>query len=192
MISWIAGILVLLLLVMVPAVTGEEYKKASAEKYVEQLKVSFEEEIASRHAELGLTEPTEEDKQEYYYFGYGKQAREDFEMMIQREERVIAETGKIDKKNIGKQYDEIIKTLALPSELAEQLVKNPLTSDKEKSAEFIIEYVKQINEIQQAYSAFFYRYHQFIEDATVDGEINIEKYLEMKESYPRRITEGVK
>lgn len=191
MVSWIAGIIVLLLLVMLPAVTGEEYKKASAEKYVEQLKVSFEEEIASRHAVLGLTEPTEEDKQEYYYFGYGKQAREDFEVMIQREERVIAEIGRIDKKSIGKQYDEIVKTLTLPSKMVEQLVKSPLTSDKEKSAEFIIEYVKQINEIQNAYSTFFFRYHQFIDEATVDETVNIEKYLEMKESYPKELQKAL-
>jgi len=191
MVSWIAGILVLLLLVIVPAVTGEEYKKASAEKYVEQLKVSFAEEIASRHAVLGLSEPTEEDKQEFYYFGYGKQAREDFEMMIQREERVIAESGRIDKKSIGKQYDEIVKTLTLPSEMVEQLVKNPLISDKEKSEEFIIEYLKQINEIQQSYSAILFRHHQLIENVTVDGAINVEKYLEMKESYPEELQKAL-
>jgi DNA-directed RNA polymerase specialized sigma24 family protein len=187
MISWIAGILVLLLLLVVPAVTGEEYKKASAEKYIEQLKVSFEEEVENRYTELGLTEKTKKDKQEFYEIEYGKQARENFEMMIQKEERVIAETGKIDKKNIGKQYDEIIQTLELPSELAEQLVKNPLTSDKEKSEEFIIEYVKRINEIQQAYSSILYRYPQLIEDADVDGVMDIEKFLEKKESYPAEL-----
>ena len=39
MISWVAGILVLLSLIIVPVVTGEEFKKASAEKYFERLKV---------------------------------------------------------------------------------------------------------------------------------------------------------
>ena len=38
MISWIAGILILLSLIIVPVVTSEEYKIASAEKYLERLK----------------------------------------------------------------------------------------------------------------------------------------------------------
>ena len=188
LLSWGIGLIALAAIILIPIVTGDEYQKASGEKYLEQLKESFEEEIASRYEQLGLKESTEEDHQNYYYFTvYGKQAREDFDRRIEHEAFSLAETGRLNKKKLKKQYDEIIRQLALPSEMVEQLIKQPLTDDKEKSVEFVNEYVEQVYNIQQAYHEFFRQHQQLIEDAMIDGTVQIEKYLDKKESYPQAL-----
>ncbi|WP_203249249.1 RNA polymerase sigma factor [Sporosarcina beigongshangi] len=188
LISWVAGILTLAALVIIPVFTDEERQKIAAEKYIEQLKTSFEEEIGNRYAQLGLKESTEEDQQNYYYFTeYGKQAREDFETMLQEEEKNIVENGKINKKTINNKYAAIIKSIELPSEMVEQLIKHPLTDDKDKSMEFISNYVKQIFSIQQSYVASIYQHQQLIEEAMSEGQFQIEKFLEKKETYPEEL-----
>lgn len=190
---WMVGLLALIAIIAVPVVTGEEYQKASAEKYIERLKDSFEGEIASRYATLGLKESTEEDQQNYFIFTpYGKEARQDFERMIEHEAFRLEETGKLDKKKLTKQYDAIIGQLALPSEMVEQLLNQPFTTDKEKSAEFIREYTKRVYDIQESYLSIFATHQQFSEDAMVDGTIQIERYLANKESYPEELQDALK
>lgn len=188
LISWIVGILTLAVLVIVPVFTGEEYQKNSAVDFMEQLKISFGEELASRYAQLGLKESTEEDQQNYYYFTpYGKQAREDFETMFQEEEKSIENNGKINKKTIKNKYAAIINSMELPSEMVEELIKRPLANDKEKSTEFISKYVKQINDIQQSYMASIHQHQQLIDPAVHDGVFQIGKFLEKKETYPEEL-----
>lgn len=184
LISWVVGILTLAALVIVPVFTDEEHQKIATEKYIEQLKASFEEEIESRYAQLGLKESTEEDQQNYYYFtAYGKQAREDFETMLQE----VEENGETNKKTINNEYAAIISSMELPAEMVEQLVKNPLTDDKDKSTEFISKYVKQVFDIQQSYVASIYEHQQLIEEALDEGLFQIEKFLEKKETYPEEL-----
>jgi len=184
MISWVAGILVLLSLIIVPVVTGEEFKKASAEKYFERLKLSFEKEIDSRYIELGLTESVEKDKVEFNFMLYGNQAREDFEAMTTRYERIIAETGMLNKKKISEEYQEIIRSVELPSEMGVRLVKNPLTNDKVNSEEFMKGYLKQYDILQQSYYMTFFKHEQLIRDAIVDEGRDVEKFMKEKDSYP--------
>jgi len=187
MISWIAGIIVLLSLVIVPIVTGEEYKIASAEKYLERLHVSFEKEIGNRYTELGLTESTEEEKLEFHHTEYGKRQREDFESMVDRYEGVLTKSGELDKKKVGEEYKKIIKTLELPSEMTARLFKNPLTDDLKKSEEFMDFYLEQHNIIQQSYYRILFEDNHFIDNAVVDGVIDADKFMEEKETYPKEL-----
>lgn len=185
MISWVAGILVLLSLIIVPVVTGEEFKKASAEKYFEQLKLSFEKEIGSRYIELGLTELTEKDEIEFNIMLYGNQAREDFEAMTTRYERVIAKTGILNKKKVSEEYNELIKTVELPSEMAERLVKNPLTNDRVNSEEFMKGYLEQYDILQQSYYMIFFKHEQLIRDAIDNEGGDVDKFMKERDSYPK-------
>ncbi|MER2090470.1 MAG: hypothetical protein ABS920_12090, partial [Sporosarcina sp.] len=164
LISWIAGCLVLLSLLIVPVVTSEEYKKASAEKYIERLKASFEKEVGNRYNELGLKETTE-DGVEFNHIFYGKQERDDFVSMIRRYEGDIRNTGTLDKKKVGEEYAKIIKSLELPSAMTKRLFKQPLADDVEKSGEFIKEYLEQYYILQQSYFTVLVKYEQLIEDA---------------------------
>ncbi len=194
MISWAFGMLTLLAFIIVPVVAGEEYQKASAEKYVERLKVSFEEEMATRFTELGLTESTKEEERELHYIPYGKQARIDFESMTDSIERVLEETGTINKEKISEQYDDIIKTLELPAEMAERLVKTPLTADKEKSEEFMGAYLNQLYILQEAYYRMFLKHEETIAKAIGDDTVNPEKFIEDKDEYPedfQKVLEGM-
>lgn len=187
MISWIAGILVLLSLVIVPIVTGEEYKKASAEKYVERLKESFEQEIESRYSELGLTEPTEVDKLDYNYPWYGKSARADFKSMIARYEGVIAKTGTLNKKMIEDEYGKIIEKLKLPSEMVNRLFENPLANDKVKSEEFMKGYLEQVDSLQQAYYTMIIKHEQVIADAIANESVAADTFTQKKDTYPEEL-----
>ena len=81
--------------------------------------------------------------------------------MITRYERVIAKTGILNKKKINEEYQEIIKTLELPSEMAERLVKNPLTNDKVNSEEFMKGYLEQFDILQQSYYMIFFKHEHY-------------------------------
>ena len=184
MISWIAGILILLSLIIVPVVTSEEYKMASDEKYLERLGASFEKEIGNRYTELGLKETTEKDMVEFNPNQYGKQQRDDFESMVHSYEKDLTKTGTLNKKKMKKEYQKIIKSLELPSEMTARLFKNPLTDDMEKSDEFMKGYLEQFTVIQQSYYMVLFKDSKIIEDAVVDGELDIDKFMEKKDTYP--------
>lgn len=191
MISWIAGIIVLLSLVIIPIVTGEEYKKTSAEKYVERLKESFEQEIGGRYSELGLIESTEEDKLDYNYIWYGNQARADFESMIKRYEGVIDKTGTLNKKKIEDEYGKIINKLELPSEMANRLVKKPLANDKAKSGEFMKGYLEKYDVLQQAYFMTFIKHEQITADAIANESFAADKFIQKKDTYPEDLQQAL-
>lgn len=186
-ISWIAGTLILLSLIIVPVVTSEEYKMASDEKYLERLGASFEKEIGNRYTELGLKESTEEDMVEFNPNQYGKQQRDDFESMVHRYEKDLTKTGTLNKKKMKKEYRKITKSLELPSEMTARLFKNPLTDDMEKSDEFMKAYLKQFIVIQQSYYMVLIKSSKIIEDAIVDGEIDMDKFMEKKDTYPEEL-----
>ncbi|MBO0589637.1 hypothetical protein [Sporosarcina sp. E16_8] len=190
-ISWITGIIILLSLVIVPIITGEEYKKASAEKYVERLKGSFENEMESRYSELGLTESTEKEKLDYNYIRYGKQARDDFESMIARYESVIAKTGTLNKEKIEDEYGKIINQLELPSEMVSRVVKNSLVNDKVKSEEFMKGYIEQYDTLQQAYYMTFIKHDQIIADAIVDETFAGDTFMQNKDTYPEELQQAL-
>jgi len=187
MISWIAGSLILLSLILVPIVTSEEYKMASDEKYLERLVASFEKEIGSRYSELGLKESTEEDMVEFNPNQYGKQQRDDFESMVHRYNKDLTKTDTLNKKKIRKEYRKIIKSLELPSVMTARLFKNPLTDDMEKSDEFMKSYLEQFTVIQNSYYMVLINGSKFIEAAVVDGELDIDMFMEKKDTYPEEL-----
>ncbi|QUW23230.1 hypothetical protein JSQ81_06750 [Sporosarcina sp. Marseille-Q4063] len=183
LLSWIAGIVTLLTLITVSVVTGEEYQRSSTEKYIERLKISFEKEVENQFDKLGFPETIEEND---YGFASGLAGtpRRDFDSMIRRYERLLSRNEPIDRKKIKNEYEEILEQLQLPSEMAEQLIKNPLTNDKRKSEQFINSYLEKLSYIQESFYSIYYDHHQIIEDALVDEEIDIEKFMAKKDMYP--------
>lgn len=184
--SWMAGIIILLALITVSVMTGDEYRNTSAEKYVEQLKESFEDEIAQKFTEVGLPKEKLIDGEIFPMF-FGEYAREEFEVMIKKLEKQIKDNEKINKKDIKLQYEEILSKLELPSEMMDHLFENPLTDNKTKSVEFISNYVDMFLSLQQSLFMTFYDHEQIFADARLDGEIDIEKFIEEKDSYPEKL-----
>ncbi len=177
LLSWIAGVVTLVTLITISVVSGEEYQRSSAEKYVERIKVSFEKEVENKFNELGFPEIT--DQNDHNFYGQFSEApRSNFDEMIRRYERLLSSNEKIDKKNIKKEYVEILDQLQLPSEMAKQLIKNPLTNDKEKSEEFISLYLDKLYSIENSFHSIYYNHHEIIEAAIVKGTIDIEKFME--------------
>ena len=184
LISWIAGVVTLLTLITVSVVTGEEYQRSSAEKYVERIKVSFEKEVENKYNELGFPEIT--DQSDFNFTGqFSDESRSNFDEMIRRYERVLSSNEKVNKKKIKEEYVEILGQLQLPSEMAKQLIKNPLTNDKEKSEEFISLYLEKLYSIENSFHSIYYNHHEIIEAAIVKGTIDIEKFMGNMERYPQ-------
>ena len=181
-----AGIVTLVTLIAVSIVSGEEYQISSAEKYIERLKISFEKEVADKFTELGFPETIEQDD---YSFGsqFSESARRDFDEMIRNYERQLSREEKFDKKELKKEYQAILEQLKLPSEMAAQLIKNPLTNDKEKSEMFIIEYIQKLEEILDGFYQVYFKHHELIDKTIVDGSINIEKFMEKLDTYPEEL-----
>ncbi|WP_172373862.1 sigma-70 family RNA polymerase sigma factor [Sporosarcina jiandibaonis] len=193
LLSWIAGIVTLLTLITVSVVTGEEYQKSSTEKYIERLKMSFEKEIENKFNELGFPETIEQNDNDFRS-RYAEAPRRDFDAMIRRYERLMINNEKVDKKQMKKEYKEIIEQLQLPSEMAEQLIKNPITNNKRKSEEFINLYLEKHFYIQESFYTIYYDHHEIIEDAMVGDEIDIEEFMERKDTFPedfQRILTGL-
>ena len=184
--SWIAGVVTLVTLITVSVVTGEEYQKSSVEKYVESLKVSFEKEVENKFDELGFPETIEQDDYEFTS-GFSQNPRSNFDEMIRRFERQLSSNEKVDKKEIKKEYKVILEQLQLPSEMAEQLIKNPLTNDKRKSEEFINLYIEKLYSIQDSFYSIYYNHQEIIEGAIVNETIDIEKFMGKMDTYPEEV-----
>jgi len=191
MLPWVVGILILLSLIATSVVTSEEYQKTAAEKYRERLKESFENEMSTRFAELGMAESTENDSPEWNLISYGKEARFEFQQLLRRYDNELKDTGTVDRKNIKEQYNAIIETLALPSEMVERLAKNPLSDHKDKSEDFMKAYLERYYEFQQAYQILLSDYPETIDWAIVDGKIDLEKFLDDRATYPKALQKGL-
>ena len=139
---------------------------------------------------MGLIEST---IKELYYdpTSYGRLARDEFDTMTSNLERTISKNETINKKMIEKQYDEILMKLQLPSDMAEQLFKNPLTNDIEKSGDFIKEYLEKYYLFRDFYFMMIHKHEQIISDASVDQSIDIEKFLEKKHTYPEDLQKAL-
>ena len=185
LISWIAGVVTLLTLITVSVVTGEEYQKSSAEKYVERLKVSFEKEVENKFNELGFPEIIDQNDFAFDFADqFLKAPRRDFDGMIRRYERLLSSNKKVNKKKLKKEYVEILDQLQLPSEMAKHLMANPLTDDKGKSEEFINLYLEKLYFIENSFHSIFYNHQEIIDAAIVKEKINIEAFMEKRDTYP--------
>ncbi len=187
MIPWFVGLLILLALIVSSVLTSEDYQKKAAENYLERFKTLFEDEMSTRYSKLGLPQSTEENAQNTYLDFYGREAQMEFQNLTRRLEKELQDTGTINRKNAKEQYAAISETLAFPSEMLEKLVKNPLTNDREQSERFIKEYMERYYEFQNAYQMLLSEYPAVIEQALVNGKLDLEQ-----STYPEKIQKAVK
>src|SRR5690606_22169755 len=111
----------------------------------------------------------------------------ELERLIGELKRQIARDVKIDRKEANERFEKIIGKFELPSDMAKRLVENPLSDSKEKSEEFISEFIDRIIHLQNNYYTKMYNNMEFFEEKMVDGVIDIEKFLAEKDSYPEVI-----
>ncbi|WP_210471118.1 RNA polymerase sigma factor [Sporosarcina sp. 6E9] len=180
---WVAGIVTLLALITVSVVTGEEYQRSSTEKYIARIKTDFEKEVQNKFDELGIPETIESNDYDFTS-GLADAPRRDFDSMIRRYERLLEKNEPIDKGKIKEEYQELLEQIQLPSEMATRVIKKPLTNDKKQSEEFIHSYLEKLSYIQESFYTIYYNHHEIFEDAMVDDSIDIDKFMEKKDSYP--------
>ena len=184
--SWIAGVLLLIILLTISVVTSDEYKKSSDEKYLARLKTSFENEIATKFKTLGLVEPKREE-QEFYGDMNGHDERQQFEELTKKLQMQITANERINRGNVQEQYEEIMANLEYPSEMIAKLLKNPLTEDRAASEAFIKTYINEVNWISSLYSVALYEYEGVISEKLENGTIDVEKLLLKKNTYPEEL-----
>ena len=98
---------------------------------------------------------------------------------------LLRRNEKVDKKKIKKEYEEILEQLQLPSEMAEQLIKNPLTNDKRKSEEFINLYLEKLYSIENSFYSIYYNHHEIIDSMRWSTRLLTSKNLWRKmDTYP--------
>lgn len=184
--SWIAGVILLIILLTISVMTSEEYKKSSDEKYLARLKTSFENEIATTFMTLGLVEPKGEE-QEFYRDMFGYDERQQFEKLTKKLQKQLTNNEKINRENVQKQYGEIMGNLEFPSEMIAKLLKKPLTDDRASSEAFIKAYITKVNWISDLYRVALYEHKGVITEKLDNGSIDVEELLLKKNAYPEEI-----
>ncbi len=185
LIIWLGGILLFLAVISIPVFTSEEYKSKANEKYIAKLKSTFESEMTNVYEELGLGEWDPKKLEERFGMEYfGREASQLFAVLERNTKDAISDGTGIDKDKVRQEYEDIMKTVELPSVMVEQLLDKPLTDNAERSKEFLTEYFRRLREIEYAYQDIFYRYEHEIEKATKNNIFDLKKYLSKKDSYP--------
>lgn len=198
---WIVGAVMLVLILSVTVLRSDAYQQSSAEKFIENKKISFQQELDERFELIGLPEPDEDGGDNYLHiFGapireeiYGNNTKQEFNRFIRTLEKQLENEGKINKKEATKKYDELIHELRLPSEMLEQLKNEPLAKDREKSMEFMNEFSLKNNFLANAYMGVFGEHSNIIfeSDLFSDGMVDIEEFMKKKPDFPVELQKAI-
>jgi phage anti-repressor protein len=185
---WVVGILLLVAIVTVPVVTSEEYGASKAEKYVETLSASFESEIQKKYTKLGLVELDEKESDEIMYMDtFGENARSRFSLLESNLKFKLTNGHRIDKDKTEQEYNEILQELELPSEMAAELIENPLIESEEESEEFIKRYIETYFAIQNQYYYVVSQHEEEVGKAVEAADFDSEKFLANKGTYSKEL-----
>ena len=193
---WSAGAVILIVILFVSVFRSDAYQQSSSERFLEKLSASFQQELDDRFELIGLSEPEEADKgyttvyqglrSEVSPVSYGYGTKNEFNRFIREMEREISTGGKINKKEAKRKYDELVFDLRLPSEMVEQLQKEPLTGDREQSLIFLDELQSKNEFLANAYMEIVGENMEMIfeSDLISDGMVDVDELLARKASFP--------
>lgn len=189
---WGMGAGILLVLVSIITYTNSDaYQKRSAEKFIEELRVSFQEELERNSKLAGI--PVKDSKKNTYSESYGDGARRKFVVFINRLEEQVDRNGRIDKNKAKEDYGLIVKELVVPSEMVAQLLKKPLVDDEEKSMDFMNEYFRKVNMLYPSYMDVLHENEKLIQGAEWNGEdgFDYESFTKSKSKYPQEFRQAI-
>ena len=197
---WLIGSAMLVLLLTVSVFRSEAYQRSSAEKFIEDKKLSFQSELEKRFDMIGLAES--DDRKVAFTYGNGNQVRNElfgsdieweFNMLIRKLESQVEGEGKINKKEASHRYDEIIHEMRLPSEMLEQLRSNPI-KNREESIEFLNEFYIKNQFLENYYTGIIFGEHaEFFWESEVNAEgiVDIDEFLKRKSEYPDELRKAL-
>ncbi|MDS9472804.1 RNA polymerase sigma factor [Sporosarcina pasteurii] len=172
----LSGIALLAALIIFSMINSEPYKRASTEKWIEQMKATYEEQLSATYEKLGLTEENFAGAGTMDMFGsryLSYQEKNHFDSFIKRIERDFEDEKELDKHKISKQFDEFIENLKVPSEMAEEIFKQPLTNDLKASEAFLERYIPKYYILGNVYGNAIYTYPEVMEVASINEGIDL-------------------
>ncbi|WP_155767476.1 hypothetical protein [Sporosarcina ureilytica] len=185
----LSGIALLAALIIFSIINSEPYKRASTEKWIEQLKVTYEEQLSDTYEKLGLTEENFAGTGALDMFGrsyFSDQEINLFERFIKRIEQDFEDEKELDKHEISKQFDEFIENLKVPSDMAEELFKQPLTNDLKASEAFLEQYIPKYYILSHVYGNAIYTYPELMEVVATDESVGLNRLKDI-DTYPKEV-----
>ncbi|WP_339254610.1 hypothetical protein NSQ43_08065 [Sporosarcina sp. FSL W8-0480] len=181
---WGTGVVLLIGLLFISVIRSEAYQYSTSEKFIEELKVSFEQKIDERYTLLGLNKPKENTV--YHALDLFGDERA-FARQIGNLNEQLEKAGKIDKKSAKQDYQKLLDESRLPSEMIEALRNNPLTEDREKSHEFMNELTRKVEQLSNSYMEVIYNTYEEIilsADLNANGVVDKDLFLKKIDDYP--------
>lgn len=193
---WSAGAVILIFLLLVSVFRSDAYQQSSAEKLIEKMSTSFQQELDDRFELIGLSEPEESNngytlvmqgfRSEISPISYGYDTKTKFKRFVREVERQLEEEGRINKKEAKQKYNELVLELRLPSEMVEQLQKEPLNDDREQSLIFLDELRSKNEFLTNVYIEILGEHLEMIFESDLfnEGMVDVDEFLERKASFP--------
>lgn len=123
---------------------GETYGKVD-DRYLTKLEEDFQKDKERKLEQLQLKESV------FQELSFVSEINTNFELMIRRYKRMLEDGEKVEREKIREEYKELIESMALPSDMLDDLFKNPLNDDEKKSQLFFDKYLMRFEEIKYAY-----------------------------------------
>ncbi|MDN4609089.1 RNA polymerase sigma factor [Sporosarcina highlanderae] len=191
---WGVGVAMLIGLLFISVIRGDAYQYSSSEKFIEELKASFEQKIDDRFTLMGIEKPMEDTV--YHVLDlFGDDPQRAFAQQIQKLKEQLGKEGKIDRKAAEQNYQTLLKESRLPSEMIEELRNNPLTEDREQSHEFMNEFTRKVEQLTNSYMGLLANNYEEIlmsADLNADGVVDKDLFLEKIDDYPLDLQNAIK
>ncbi|WOV86399.1 hypothetical protein QWT69_10770 [Sporosarcina oncorhynchi] len=128
---------------------SDTYQQSVGEKIIENAVKEFEDQLDRRLQLAGLPD----DKLKYNQsFSHGNDVRTRHELFIIELRNQLQEQGKINKKRVGKEQVAFMNRISLPTDLIDQLEKEPLKNDEKNSMRFLSELYESVQFLTISYS----------------------------------------
>ncbi|EMR05156.1 hypothetical protein C772_02916 [Bhargavaea cecembensis DSE10] len=147
--------------------------------YVKKLESRFDEEKERFQEKIGAA-----DMEMRHDFITIQQAEPEFRMFISRLDRAVQKGEAPTKKEVTKEFSEILDVFDLPSEMARQLSEQPIQDDQYKSREFVRLFEARKNELEMLLSNRLMENKKFIEASIDNGKFDKEGFFAKSEDYP--------
>ena len=190
---WGVGTALLFVLFSIITYTNSgAYQLKSGEKFIEEAKVSFQEELERNLKLAGLPAP-QFLRNDIYGETYGEDTRREFDWLIAELNDQLEKDGKFDQLKAKSDFDALKRKLIIPSEMVAELSTKTLVSDEKKSMEFLNEYLRTSNILLNSYMNILYGNEKLIFDAGLVGEegFDYELFTENKSKFPEKIQEAI-
>ncbi|MFS0688931.1 hypothetical protein AB1K89_06785 [Sporosarcina sp. 179-K 8C2 HS] len=200
---WGAGTVMIIALLFILVIRSDAYQKSSDERFIEKLNISFQQEMDSRFELIGLSEPEKAYGGYSFVFQgyshnvspgtYGYDTKYKYRRAIRELNGQMNDGGRLNRIEAKQKYDNLVFELRLPSEMVEQLQKDPLTKEREQSLAFLDELYKKNDFLGNAYYKIVSENAEMIltSDLVNDGLVDIDKLLEQKSSFPIELQNAI-